>query len=67
MTRQMPTYMPNSVPPFSSQPDKTPLGEEYQSQVEENTVPPVDVGHTVGEGAAVFTDMTETMLIALDK
>ena len=33
----------------------------------ENTLPPVSVGHILGEGAAVFTDMTETMLTALDK
>ena len=67
MTRQIPKYIPSSVPLFSSQPDQTPIGEEYQSQVEENTVPPVGVGHMLGEGAAVFTDMTETMLTVLDK
>ena len=33
MTRQIPTYTPSSVPPFSSQPDQTPVGEEYQPQV----------------------------------
>ena len=66
-TRQIPTYTPSSVPPLSSQPDQTPIGEEYQPQVKENTVPPVGVGHLLGEGAAVFTDMTEMMLTALDK
>ena len=25
------------------------------------------MGHILGEGAAIFTDMTETMLTALDK
>ena len=55
MTRQIPTYTPSSVPQFSSQPGQTLLGEEYQPQVEENTVPPVDVGHILGEGAAIFT------------
>ena len=27
----------------------------------------MDVGHILGEGAAIFTDMTETMMAALDK
>ena len=27
----------------------------------------MDVGHILGEGAAIFTDMTETMLATLDK
>ena len=30
-------------------------------------VSPVSSGHIIGEGAAVFTDMTETMLTALDQ
>ena len=28
---------------------------------------PVSSGHIIGEGAAIFTDMTETMLTALDQ
>ena len=28
---------------------------------------PVGTGHIIGEGAAIFTDMTETMLTALDQ
>ena len=28
---------------------------------------PVSTGHIIGEGAAIFTDMTETMLTALDQ
>ena len=67
MTRQIPMYHHSSVPPLSIQPDQTPIGGEYQPQVEEDTIPPVGVGHILGEGAAVFTDMTETMLTALDK
>ena len=67
MTRQIPTYTPSSVPPLSSQPDQTPIGEEYQPQVEEDTLPPAGVGHTLCEGATVFTEMTDTMLTALDK
>ena len=30
-------------------------------------VSPVGVGHIIGEGAVIYTDMTETMLTALDK
>ena len=67
MTRQIPTYTTSGVPSLSSQPDQTPIGDEYQPQVEEDTVPPVGVGHILGEGPAIFTDMTETMLTALDK
>ena len=40
---------------------------EYQSPTEHDVVPPVGAGHILGEGAAVFTDMTKTMLAALDK
>ena len=32
-----------------------------------DVVPPVGVGHILGEGAAIFTDMTKTILVALDK
>ena len=28
---------------------------------------PVSTGHILGEGAAIFTDMTETMLTSLDQ
>ena len=40
---------------------------EYQSPTGYKVVSPVGVGHILGEGAAIFTDMTETMLAALDK
>ena len=40
---------------------------EYQFPTRHDVVPPVGAGHIVGEGATVFTDMTETMLAALDK
>ena len=66
MTRQIPTYTPSGVPSLSSQPDQTPIGEEYQPQVGEDAAPPAGVGHILEE-AAVFTDMTETMLTYLDK
>ena len=37
------------------------------SMIGHRVVSPVTTGHTVGEGAAIFTDMTETMLTALDQ
>ena len=65
MTGQILTYTPSRVSPFPSQPGHTPVGVEHQPQ-RENTVPPVGVGHILGEGAAVFTGITQTMLTALD-
>ena len=43
------------------------MEEEYQSPAEHDVAPSVGVGHILGEGAAIFTDMTKTMLAALDK
>ena len=37
------------------------------SMIEHRVVSPVSTGHIIGEGAAIFTDMTETMLTALDQ
>ena len=37
------------------------------SMVEHRVVSPVSTGHNIGEGAAIFTDMTETMLNILDQ
>ena len=37
------------------------------SMIGHRVVSPVSSGHIIGEGAAVFTDMTETMLTALDQ
>ena len=42
------------------------VGREYQSSTEHRVVSPVGTGHILGEGAAMFTDMTETMLTALN-
>ena len=67
ITRTMSKYTPSGVQSYSSQQGQAPTEEEYQSPVEHDVVPPVGVGHTLGEGAAIFTDMTETMLAALDK
>ena len=43
------------------------MEEEYQSPAKHDVVPPVGVGHILGEGAAIFTDMTKSMLAVLDK
>ena len=67
MTTQISEHIPSGVQSLCSQADQTPAGEEYQPPVKEDVVPPVGVGHILGEGAAVFTDMIETMLTALDK
>ena len=37
------------------------------STIGHRIVSPVSTGHIIGEGAAIFTDMTETMLTALDQ
>ena len=67
MIRQISKHIPSGIQSLSSQPDQTAAGEEYQPLVEEDVGPPAGVGHILWEGAAVFTDMTETMLTALDK
>ena len=43
------------------------MEEEYQFPAEHDVVSPVGAGHLLGKGAAIFRDMTETMLAALDK
>ena len=40
---------------------------EIPSTTEHRVMSPVSTGHILGEGAAIFTDMTETMLTALDQ
>ena len=40
---------------------------EIPSTTEHNIVSQISTGHILGEGAAIFTDMTETMLTALDQ
>ena len=67
ITRSISKYTPCGVQSHSSQQDQAPTEVEYQSPVEHDVVPPVGVGHILGEGAAIFIDMTETMLAALDK
>ena len=67
MTWARPKHTPSSGYPLPSQKGQASVKEEYQSPAEHNVVSPVGAGHILGEGAAIFTDMTETMLTALDK
>ena len=57
-------------------PDSGQLPPNWKEHVSAGTVPstighrivsPVSTGHIIGEGAAIFTGMTETMLTALDQ
>ena len=67
MTRARPKHTPGSGYPLPSQKGQASVEEEYHSPAEHDTVTPVGVGHILEEGAAIYTDMTETMLAALDK
>ena len=40
---------------------------EIPSTTGHRVVSPINTGHILGEGAAIFTDMTETMLTTLDQ
>ena len=59
------TYDLEYPPP--SQRDPISVGKGYQSTTEHRVVSPVGGGHILGEGAAIFIDITETMLTALGK
>ena len=57
-------------------PDSGQLPPDWKEHISVKVVPsitrhqavaPVSTGHILGEGAAIFTDMTETMLTALDQ
>ena len=67
MTGARPKQTPDSVYPLPSQKCQASVGREYRSPTEHNFLSPVGAGHILGEGAAIFTDMTETMFAALDK
>ena len=67
MTRPISKHTPSGVQSLSDQQNQASVEEEYQSPVEEDVVPPEGVAHILGEGATIFTDMTEMMLTALDK
>ena len=62
-----PKHTPGSEYPLPSQKGQASGEEESQFQAQHDVVPPVGEGHILGEGAAIFTVMTETMLAALDK
>ena len=61
MTEERPTYNNGSLHPNQ---ECVPLGTDL-SMMGHRAVSPSS-GHIIGEGAAIFTDMTETMLDALD-
>ena len=67
ITGARPKHTPNSEYPTPSQRGAASVGKEYCYPTEHRVVSPVGTGHILGEGAAIFTDMTETMLTALDK
>ena len=52
------------LPPSQRRPDTV---RKTQSPTEHRVILPVSTGHILGEGAAIFTDMTETMLTTLDQ
>ena len=55
----------NGMPP-TNQKEHVSVSAE-PSMLGHRAVLPVNSGHIIGEGAAIFTDMTETMLTALDQ
>ena len=60
-------HTPSGVYSLPSQQGQASVGESYHFSAQHDVIPPVGVGHILGEGATVFTDMTKTMLAALDK
>ena len=61
-----PQHAPDSEYQLPSQggPDSV---RKSQLPTEHRFVSPVSMGHILGEGATIFTDMTETMLTTLDQ
>ena len=61
-----PKHAPDSeyLPPSQRGPNSV---RKTQSPTEHRVVSPVSTGHILGEGAAIFTDMTEAMLTTLDQ
>ena len=66
MVRVGPRYTPDSgqLPP--NQKEHVSAG-VVPSIIRHRDVSPVSTGHIIGEGAAIFTDMTETMLTTFDQ
>ena len=56
----------DSGPPPANQMEHVPMSAD-PSMMGHRVVSPISSGHIIGEGAAIFTDMTETILTALDQ
>ena len=67
VTGARPKHTHSSGYPLASQKGQASVEEEYRSSSEYDDVTPVGTGHILGEGATIFTDMTETMLANLDE
>ena len=63
MVRVRPTS--DSGPPPTNQRECVPMSTN-PSMMGHEVVSPISSGHIIGEGAAIFMDMTETMLTTLD-
>ena len=53
--------IPDSGPPSTNQKEHVPMSAD-PSLMGHRVVSPISSGHIIGEGAAIFTDITETML-----
>ena len=58
-------HIPDSGPSSTNQKECVSVSAD-PSMMGHRVVSPISSGHIIGEGAAIFTDMTETMLTALD-
>ena len=58
--------MPDSGSPSTNQKEHVSVSADT-SMMGHRVVSPINSDHIIGEGAAIFTDMTETMLTALDQ
>ena len=67
MTGARQNHTPDSAYSLPSQRDPASVRKENRSSTEHRVISPVGTGHILGEGAAIFTDMTETMLTVLDQ
>ena len=66
MVGARPKHIPDSGHPPPNQRGHVSV-REIPSTTEHRVVSPMSTGHILWEGAAIFTDMTETMLTALDQ
>ena len=66
MVRVRPRHTPDSGQLLPNQKEHVSPG-AVPSTIGHRIVSPVSTGHIIGEGAAIFTDMTDTMLTALDQ